>query len=431
VRGSPRSSWLAAIALLLLLGGPLGPALGERRQSGAQPLDLGSARTLAPGVQLYHVTSASLVTPPEPMSVWLLRLDPGLIDLRSVLANDEILDTEVVSAIGERHRAIAAVNAGFFLPNGDPAGVLTLGRRLVSDTRRPRGAVGITRDARGVKLIYARLKATATLAVGSGATRKTIEIDGVDTARGREKVMLYTPSYNEDTAAAPGGLEWVLDRPKGRVRSLGEGEHTTDALRVVSGPHKAGRTRIPSTGFVISFGGAVRPAALARLTRGARVSVDITYDPLEGEPKPWASAQDIVGGAGLLIRDGRDVLDWSVEVFNKGFAEGRHPRTMIGDAADGTIWLVTVDGRQPQFSVGMTLEELRALSHRLGLVNALNLDGGGSTTMWVREGERSSVVNSPSDLAGPRKVSDALVVLSAPGRRPAPAATRQEAHLSR
>jgi hypothetical protein len=251
-------------------------------------------------------------------------------------------------------------------------------------------------------LIYARLKATASLRVGSGTSRTTIDIDGVDTVRARDKLMLYTPSYNEDTDTAPGGLEWVIDRPKGRP---------ADSLRVVSGPHKTGKTRIPATGFVLSFGGAKRPAALARLTRGALVSIDAAYDPLEGEPKPWASAQDIVGGAGLLIRDGRDVSDWSVEAFNKGFGEGRHPRTMIGDAADGTIWLVTVDGRQPQLSVGMTLEELRALAHRLGLVNALNLDGGGSTTMWVRDGERTSVVNSPSDLAGPRKVSDALIVM--------------------
>jgi len=397
--------------LFVLLRGPLG----------AQTLDLREPRQLAPGAQLYHLNAPSLVNPPEPMSVWLLRLDPTLIELRSVLANDEILDTEVVSTIAERHNAIAAVNAGFFLPNGDPAGVLTLDRRLVSDTRRPRGAVGIIRDERGVKLIYARLKATATLTIGSGAGKRMVEIDGVDTARARDRTRLYTPSYNEDTDTAAGGLEWVLDRPKGLVRrSLGDGGRPADALRVVSGPHKAGKTRIPASGFVLSFGGSVRPAALAGLTRGARVSIDVSYEPLEGEPKPWASAQDIVGGAGLLIRDGRDVSDWSVEVFNKGFAEGRHPRTMIGDAADGTIWLATVDGRQPPLSVGMTLEELRTLAHRLGLVNALNLDGGGSTTMWVKEGGRGGVVNNPSDLAGPRKVSDALLVTPVPARRQEP-----------
>jgi exopolysaccharide biosynthesis protein len=163
---------------------------------------------------------------------------------------------------------------------------------------------------------------------------------------------------------------------------------------------------------VLSFGGDKPPPALAKLKRGTEVGLTATYDPLEGEPKAWSIAQDIVGGAGLLIRDGKDIEDWSVETFNKGFAEGRHPRTMIGTAADGTIWLITVDGRQPQLSVGMTLVELRTLAHRLGLVNALNLDGGGSTTMWVQ----GQVVNSPSDATGPRRVSDALIVRSLASR---------------
>ncbi len=54
----------------------------------------------------------------------------------------------------------------------------------------------------------------------------------------------------------------------------------------------------------------------------------------------------------------------------------------------------------------MSLVELRTLARRLGLVNALNLDGGGSTTMWVQ----GQVLNRPSDPTGPRKVSDALLV---------------------
>jgi hypothetical protein len=363
----------------------------------AQTLDLSDARQLGPGVTLYHVTTPALVDPPEPLSVWLLRVDPALASIRGVLANDEVMGTEVVSTIAERHGALAAVNAGFFLPNGDPAGVLTLDRRLISDTRRPRGAVGISRDSRGMRLVYARLKATAALTIGEGTRKTRVEIDGVDTTRVRGKLMLYTPSYNEDTDTAAGGMEWVLERPAGGA---------SQSLRVVSGPHLSGRTRIPANGFVLSFGGTSRPSSLSRLKRGTRVAIDVTYDPLEGEPESWASAQDIIGGAGLLVRDGRDVQDWSVEAFNKGFAEGRHPRTMIGDAADGTIWLVTVDGRQPQLSVGMTLGELRTLARKLGLVNALNLDGGGSTTMWVK----GAVVNSPSDAAGPRKVSDALLV---------------------
>ncbi len=389
----------AIVACLLFV---LFPALSPA--AGAQRLQLPAPTQLAPGVLFYRLNSTSLVAPEEPMAVCLLQLDPRLVELRSVLANDEIVGTEVVSAIAERHGALAAINAGFFLANGDPAGVLTVNRQLVSDTRRPRGAVGIIRHPSGLRLLYARLRATASIMIGEGTAKRIVGIDGVDTTRIRGKLMLFTPAYNEDTDTAPSGLEWVIDRAPAA---------SGGTFRVVGGTRRQGRTKIPSKGFVLSFGGVKPPPELSGLKRGASVALTVSYEPTEGEAAPWASAQDIVGGAGLLIRDGRDVDDWRIEAFTSSFAELRHPRTMIGNDADGTIWLVTVDGRQPQTSVGMTLVELRAFAHRLGLFNALNLDGGGSTTMWVK----GRVVNRPSDAAGPREVSDALVVRSASGKR--------------
>jgi Phosphodiester glycosidase len=377
-----RRAALVASALVALLA--LAPS---------QQLDLGAPRQLAPGVVLYHLTDPTLVNPEGPLSIWLLRLDSTRVDLRATLANDEIMGTEVVSGIAERHHALAAVNAGFFAPNGDPAGVLTIDGRLVSDTRRPRGAVGIQRASTDLKLIFGWLRATAKLTFPAARNRTAIPIDGVDTTRLLGKVMLFTPSYHADTDTASGGLEWVING---------------QPPRVVRGPLRDGKTPIPPQGFVLSFGGPRVSGPLAQLRRGTRVALEVSYDPVDGEPERWRTAQDVVGGAGLLLRDGREIEDWTVETFAQGFAENRHPRTMIGNAADGTIWLVTVDGRQPALSVGMTLVELRGLARRLDLVNALNLDGGGSTTMWVQ----GQVVNSPSDAAGPRKVSDALLVFS-------------------
>ena len=395
----PRTRLVAVLACTLAPARPL-----PRPLSGRSQLDLPEPRNVAPGVLLYHLESPALVDPGGPISIWALRLDPKRIDLQAALANDEIMGVETVAGIAERHKPIAAINAGFFLPNGDPAGVMTIDGRLVSDTRRPRGAVGISRDKTGVKLVFARLRATASLVLQNstpaskgGPAMATMPIDGIDTTRLRGQLMLFTPSYHADTDTAKGGLEWVIDRQRGRM---------------VSGPHLGGKTQIPPRGFVLSFGGEVVPEPLRLLGRSTRVRLDVSYDPVEGEPKSWLLAQDIVGGAGLLIRDGRDVEDWSIERFNQGFAENRHPRTMIGTSADNTIWLVTVDGRQPEQSVGMTLVELRALARRLGLVNALNLDGGGSTTMWVQ----GQVLNRPSDPTGPRKVSDALLVYGGKSR---------------
>ena len=94
--------------------------------------------------------------------------------------------------------------------------------------------------------------------------------------------------------------------------------------------------------------------------------------------------------------NGREMNDWTVEKISAGFDTTRHPRTLIGTDRQGAIWLVTVDGRQPSISLGMSFDELKGLARRLGLHSALNLDGGGSTTMWVK----GDVVNSPSDEGG-------------------------------
>ena len=132
------------------------------------------------------------------------------------------------------------------------------------------------------------------------------------------------------------------------------------------------------------------------------------FKPLLGSsPRDWTRASDAIGGAGLLLLDGRELTEWTAERIAAGFDTTRHPRTLIGTDADGAIWLVTVDGRNPSLSLGMSFTELQRLSRRLGLRSALNLDGGGSTTMWVA----GRVVNHPSDPGGPRKVSDAILVL--------------------
>lgn len=132
------------------------------------------------------------------------------------------------------------------------------------------------------------------------------------------------------------------------------------------------------------------------------------YTPLLGSsPADWARASDAISGAGLLLHEGREITEWKAERIAATFDTARHPRTMIGTDAAGAIWLVTVDGRNPALSLGMSFTELQRLAKRLGLRSALNLDGGGSTTMWVA----GKVANRPSDPEGPRKVSDAILVV--------------------
>ena len=117
----------------------------------------------------------------------------------------------------------------------------------------------------------------------------------------------------------------------------------------------------------------------------------------------YSEADNIVGCGVPLVLDGQGV------VYNN---KERHPRTMIGVKEDGTLLFVTVDGRQPADEMyGMTYDEQGALMEYYGAFEAYNLDGGGSTTMLIRDGNEFRVLNSPSDSGGARRDSNAILVV--------------------
>ncbi len=100
-----------------------------------------------------------------------------------------------------------------------------------------------------------------------------------------------------------------------------------------------------------------------------------------------------------LLREGRRL---SYEAFDAAYGAARHPRTAVGlDARHRLAWLVTVDGRQPGFSEGASLEELTDILVSLGATDAINLDGGGSTTMVVESASGPAVLNRPIHTAVP------------------------------
>ena len=149
MRRSFRQPAFAAVVCALLF------VLAARGPASQPSIDLGPRTDVARGVSLYHLTDPALLEPAGPVSIWLLRVDVQQADIRAVLANDEIVDTETVPEMAVRHRALAAVNAGFFLlPSGDPSGIYKLNGQLVSDTRRPRGAVGIVRTDGGIAVRF-------------------------------------------------------------------------------------------------------------------------------------------------------------------------------------------------------------------------------------------------------------------------------------
>jgi len=121
--------------------------------------------------------------------------------------------------------------------------------------------------------------------------------------------------------------------------------------------------------------------------------------------------QEALASGPILIDEG-EIIEYKDVPQPDSFYERRHPRSVIGQDADGNVWLIVVDGRAPGEAEGMTIGELTSLCLQLGLTDALNLDGGGSSTLWTRE---AGVISYPCDNrrfdhAGQRKVPNALIV---------------------
>jgi exopolysaccharide biosynthesis protein len=120
-------------------------------------------------------------------------------------------------------------------------------------------------------------------------------------------------------------------------------------------------------------------------------SVDIAAWGPEREDAGAVNAEDAIVSGPLLMDERADITLDSVN-FNKN----RHPRSLLAITADGHVLFIAVDGRQPGYAEGMSLFELRELARSLGCIDILNLDGGGSTTLYVAGKGVDGVVNKPS-----------------------------------
>ena len=356
-----------------------------------------------------------------PWRVQLLTIDPRTFtgSLEASYGFD-LEERETVSALARATGATAAVNAGYFVLDpasgapGDPAGVGVYDGRLLSETVGRRPALVVAENA--WRTDVARLGWSGTVAAPG---RAALRLDGLNRVPGlvrncgglddspttrplhdftctdADELVAFTSQFGSRTPAGD-GLEALLDR-RSRVVSLRSPR---------GGPLLAGYQSVQATGSRVAE---LRSAAVLGERLGIRTGLTAG-----GEPIDRRAGLSVVNGGPELVRNGRLHVtprrDGFVRPTNPsfyyGFSAERNPRTFAGVDASGRTLLVTADGRSTQ-SLGLSIVETAAVARALGMRDALNLDGGGSTTMTVG----GEVVNAPSDATGERPVGDALLVL--------------------
>jgi exopolysaccharide biosynthesis protein len=368
------------VLLALLLGGAC---------FAQAPRNDGTRRTntLAPGIEHWELKRGDFNT--EGKDRWtinVLSVDAKRARLRLGLATDEIVGAETTSQIARRRGALAAINGGYFRTSGpargEPIGVLAIDDKVLSEPAKRRAALAVQFDGQQIRTTISHIGLQATLQVGAAQR----PVSGINRPRAGGELIVFTPEFHRSSLTSAEGLEAIVTNN-----------------RITEVVDNAGDQIIPRNGLVISASGRARVWAQRHLRRGATVAFKTQIE--ARPPLPFKPAY-ILGGGPQLVGNGKSTTASETAGYATDFYQQRHPRTAIGWRKDGTLILVTVDGRQPQRSVGMTIEELAGLMLELGCVEALNMDGGGSTTMVVKD----RVVNSPSDLLGERAVSDALLV---------------------
>ncbi len=336
--------------------------------------------TIAPGITFgqYAITTKGL-----PHVVQIVAVDPRepTLHVDTALAGDHIISTGArTSDLGLRTGAVAGVNGDYFDIGRtyEPQGLLIRSGVLLHGPT-DHEAVIFDRDNAPT---FARFRLSGTVTT----SQRTYPITLFNSWPTRA-VTIITPDYGKTLPAAP-GVTFAALEPLGGTR------YRVTSLYAMKVPR-------PVT-FGLGFSTSLQPLPNV----GDDVDVQYTIDP------PVTGAIAGIGSGPLLVKDGRWYEDRHAPAPDE--RNVHWPVVAVGVTPDRTLMFVSVDGRHPERSLGMTRPEFGELLRGYGIRDAMALDSGGSVTMVGRApGNRTITVrNVPSDFSEERYVSDGLFVYS-------------------
>lgn len=289
-------------------------------------------------------------------------------EVKPAIASVTLPNKRTVRNIAQRTNSIVAINGGFFKPQtGVPLGTLMIDKKIYTGPIYDRVALGIFKDGYDVGRVQLDGKI-----IGNN---QEIKIDNINQPR---MLSSYILAYTRDWG------KYAPVSPQYGVQLQIVGNKITAA--------SANPLSIPEKGYVL-----VGPKSkLGKLFGADYVDVEIKTNP------KWENVQHIISGGPYLLKDNQIFIDMTAQKLQS--IGGRNPRTAIGYTEDNNLILVAVDGREGS-SVGLTLVELAKLMKTLGCTNAINLDGGGSTVIYIK----GQIVNHPHQPGG-IALSNALVI---------------------
>ncbi len=290
------------------------------------------------------------------------------IEVIPQLSNNKVHSKSRIKNIAANSNSVVAVNGTYFKQDtGTPLGALVIDGEIITGPIYERAALLIGSN----KYKTARISFSGTLTDNNSE----IKIDNINRPRmSKDEVLIYTSKWGERTPITKNPIKQVLIKDNKVELITGNSIKIPEGAQVITAP--AYKT--------------------AGLKIGDEVTVSYNITPQDKD------IQHIISGGPYLIKEGKIFIDTASQKLNA--INGLNPRTAAGYTKDGIMILVTVDGRK-EGSSGATLKELAAIMKELGCYEAINLDGGSSTVMYV-----SGTVKSGSNISNSAMISNALTV---------------------
>jgi len=307
----------------------------------------------------------------QPVKINVIEVNSKLnrdLQLTPALASNTLGNKSTISSIAKRNNSIVAINGTFFKPStGVPLGTLMINKKMYTGPIYNRVAMGIFDNGYDM----ARIQLNANLK----SWDKSIKVDNINQPRTLSTyVIVYTPEWGKVAPISPKYGKQIAIQGDKII------ETSTSPLA------------IPENGYVV-----VGPAQqLDKMAAEKDIKLEVLTTP------QWENVNHIISGGPYLVKNDEVYID--TEEQKLGAIGGRNPRTAVGYTDKGNLIIVTVDGRETS-SVGMTLTELANFMKSVGCYNAMNLDGGGSTVLYVN----GKVVNHPA-VTGGIALSNALTL---------------------
>jgi hypothetical protein len=364
------------------------------------PYHVESSAMIAPGV--IHERGTLSTSASGRQAVYVARVDmtQPVLRFEASISNDRIVGLEPTTSQANRknhegHRAVAAINADFFDPNQAPFGIHIQDGELIAYGPKPRPSFGVTADRH---VMIGNAGVSGSLCRVDGICMPVARLNQARTmGEGTGELVLYTTRFGESTGTDDSGTEVTLSGAPSPLPIKGSFEFTVKRVRT-----KGGSTKLMPAEVVLS-GSGVGARFLDLLPDGAHLALTLSIT------GGWENVTHAISGPGIVIREGAIAID----PYAHGYADVALARSGIGINAKGEVLLFAIDGRQPGYSMGITLDEFAEFMVSQGVITGLNLDGGGSTTLGIRlpGDDGVTMVNRGAD-GSERAVGNSLILFS-------------------